>query len=34
MGRDYSVSFILKTRWRNQASSEPLLLKYKEHIDF
>lgn len=34
MGRDYSMAFIQKTRWRNRPLSEPLLLIYKEHIDF
>ncbi|KAI1724907.1 zinc finger, c3HC4 type (RING finger) domain-containing protein [Ditylenchus destructor] len=33
MGRDYSVAFIHKTRWRNR-TSEPLMLIYKEHIEF
>uniref|UniRef100_A0A914D8X5 RAWUL domain-containing protein n=1 Tax=Acrobeloides nanus TaxID=290746 RepID=A0A914D8X5_9BILA len=34
MGRDYSMAFILKTRWRNKPKDEPLKLLYKAHIDF
>jgi len=32
MGRDYSMAFIQKTRWRNR--SEPIVLVYKQHLDF
>ncbi|KAL3068529.1 hypothetical protein niasHT_030820 [Heterodera trifolii] len=32
MGRDFSMAFIRKTRWRSR--TEPLELTYKEHLDF
>uniref|UniRef100_A0A914KMP4 RING-type domain-containing protein n=1 Tax=Meloidogyne incognita TaxID=6306 RepID=A0A914KMP4_MELIC len=32
MGRDFSMAFIRKTRWRNKP--EPVVLMYKERLDF
>ena len=32
MGRDFSMAFIKKTRWRNK--TEPVLLTYKERLEF
>jgi polycomb group RING finger protein 3 len=33
MGRDFSMAFIFKTRWRNQ-SSAPMQLIYRPHCDY
>uniref|UniRef100_A0AC34QBT8 RING-type domain-containing protein n=1 Tax=Panagrolaimus sp. JU765 TaxID=591449 RepID=A0AC34QBT8_9BILA len=33
MGRDFSMAFIYKTRWRNQ-SSAPMRLSYRPHFDY
>lgn len=34
MGRDFSLMFIRKTRWRDQPTDQPLRLQYKRHTDF
>lgn len=34
MGRDYSMAFIHKTRWRNRPPLEPVMLTYKLHVDY
>lgn len=34
MGRDFSMAFILKTRWRNKPKDEPLKLFYRPHIEY
>lgn len=34
MGRDYSMAFIHKTRWRNKPPMQPVKLTYKLHVDY
>ncbi|KHN84489.1 Cleavage and polyadenylation specificity factor subunit 4 [Toxocara canis] len=34
MGRDFSMKFIEKTRWRNKPKEEPIQLIFRKHIDF
>lgn len=34
MGRDFSMKFIEKTRWRNKPKDLPLQLYFRKHVDF
>jgi hypothetical protein len=34
MGRDFSMMFIQKTRWRDRSPDEPIRLVYKIHKEF
>lgn len=34
MGRDYSMKFIEKTRWRNKPKGQPIQLQFRRHIDY